>query len=346
MAAGLMTGAAAAYLLFCPDRARADAAAGLRLCAGLLIPALLPYFVLSGLVIRSGFGPGRGGVTVMERLFHQPAAAMTPWLLGVTGGYPLGAGAAADLRRAGRLTRRQAQSCLAFSACCGPAFLVGVAGPMLGGSAAGLVLYLVHIVSAALTGVILRPPKDGPTSRDAPAPPTTPPFPQAFVESVAAAASSLLTVCASVTCFTILGGAVQSLFSDSEPLRLLVSGLMELTNGCAAVARSGLSWQGKFTAVSAAAAWGGLSVAMQTAAVFRETDLRLGPYLRAKALHSLLAAALSVPAGLLLRPAVAVMAQEPVIVALSPWPWVLFSAAMVFLIFLQIPSGNSVKHGV
>ena len=51
-----------------------------------------------------------------------------PDLLGVTGGYPLGADAVARLRRSGALTREQAERALAFCNNSGPAFLVGAAG--------------------------------------------------------------------------------------------------------------------------------------------------------------------------------------------------------------------------
>ena len=102
--------AALGALLVCSQAALESARAGLSLCAQMIVPSLLPFFMLSSLLQQLGL-PGILGrllSPVTQRLFGIGGAGASALLLGVTGGYPLGADAVARLRRSGALTREQA----------------------------------------------------------------------------------------------------------------------------------------------------------------------------------------------------------------------------------------------
>lgn len=82
-----------AALVLCPKEAAESARAGLRLCAEMLIPSLLPFFVVSGLLRAWGL-PGVLGRLLeapAARLWGVDAACVSAFLLGILGGYPLGA---------------------------------------------------------------------------------------------------------------------------------------------------------------------------------------------------------------------------------------------------------------
>ena len=78
---------------------RLEAAKALTLCAGTVIPALFPFMVITGLLVRLGFGqwlaPDMAGL--MASLFRLPGCAGSALLLGLVGGYPIGARTAAEL---------------------------------------------------------------------------------------------------------------------------------------------------------------------------------------------------------------------------------------------------------
>ncbi len=150
--------AALGALLLCSQAALESARAGLGLCAQMIVPSLLPFFILSSLLQQLGLPGilGRWLSPVTQRLFGIGGAGASALLLGVTGGYPLGADAVARLRRSGALTREQAERALAFCNNSGPAFLVGAAGVGVFHSAGyGLLLYGVHVLSAILVGMLL-----------------------------------------------------------------------------------------------------------------------------------------------------------------------------------------------
>ena len=122
--------AAMVLLVFCPAEAASYAHDGLKLCAEMLIPSLLPFFVVSGLLRAWGL-PG-----ILGRLLEAPAARLwgvdgacvSAFLLGILGGYPLGAATVSQLRADGAISREEGERALAFCSNTGPAFLLGAAG--------------------------------------------------------------------------------------------------------------------------------------------------------------------------------------------------------------------------
>ena len=101
-----------ALLVCAPAEAAAGARRGLSVCAGVIIPSLFPFLILSALLTALGFpyllAKTAGGLTA--KLFGVSGAAAAPLLLGLTGGYPVGAAATAEVVRRGELVRRRASA--------------------------------------------------------------------------------------------------------------------------------------------------------------------------------------------------------------------------------------------
>ena len=154
----LLAVVAAALVLF-PAEAADAARQGLSLCLQTVLPSLFPFFVLSSLVIAVGAADafGRALEPIMRPLFYLSGAGAGALALGLIGGYPVGARAAAELYRGGSLSKPEAERLLSFCSNAGPGFVLGVCGSaVLRDTRAGLCLYLVHAASAVLTGVLLR----------------------------------------------------------------------------------------------------------------------------------------------------------------------------------------------
>ena len=199
-------------LLVCSQAALESARAGLTLCAQMIVPSLLPFFMLSSLLQQLGL-PGILGrllYPVTQKLFGIGGAGASALLLGVTGGYPLGADAVARLRRSGALTREQAERALAFCNNSGPAFLVGAAGVGVFHSAGyGLLLYGVHVLSAVLVGMLFAPHSGGslPEPRGQIAAVS---LAQALPEAVRNAVRAVLTVSGFVVTFSVVTGMLDA----------------------------------------------------------------------------------------------------------------------------------------
>ena len=257
---------------------------GLTLCARSVIPALFPYFVVSGLFISLGLadGVGRRLEPLTRRLFGVSGAGASAFFLGLLGGYPVGGRTVGQLYRAGRLSKDEAERLLAFCNNAGPSFILGVVGVGCFGSLrTGVYLYLVHAFSAVLVGVLFRKkaPASGQKVRYSA---TFEPVP-AFVRAVGEAAEGMVRLCGFVVFFLVILALITDLTGLNHPVLL---GLAELTTGVTALeGRPGdLVW------AAALLGWGGLSVHGQTAAVLSDTDLGLGRYFLGKILQAILSA--------------------------------------------------------
>lgn len=269
---------------------RAAAAEALSLCAGSVIPALFPFLVVSSLLLSLGLGellsPMLAGL--MEPLFRVDGVGSSALLLGLVGGYPIGAKTAADLYRGGRLSRPEAERLLAFCNNSNPVFLISVLGVGVFGSVrAGVWLWLIHLLSALLTGLLFRN-HGGPARRQAGG---TAAFqavslPAAFVAAVRESLSGMLSVCAFVTFFYVLARPLASLGGWLGPVLVGLTELFSLTP-LLRPDRFG------FILASAMAGWGGLSVLCQTAAVLEGSGLRLQSCVAGKAVQGLLAGLLA-----------------------------------------------------
>ena len=259
---------------------------GTELCLASVIPALFPFFVVSSLLVSLGAGRA---ARILERpfraLFRCGGAGAAAFLLGMIGGYPVGASTVAALVRRGDVSLAEGQRLLAFCNNAGPAFIIGVAGLTVFGSAhTGAYLYLIHITAAMAAGFLLRGRRavTGGTYH----PPARPGLISAFLSAVQGAASAMGRVCAFVVFFLVLLSLTERL---TGPLPPGAAGFLELTNG---VLRLSPTRTGFITA-AALLGWGGLSVHCQTASVLDGTNVPLDRYFLGKALQSLLSALLA-----------------------------------------------------
>lgn len=260
---------------------------GLLLCAQSVIPALFPFFVLSGLFASLGYAQWIGTAfhPTLGRLFACSSAGTSAFLLGMIGGYPVGGRTVGQLYRSDHCSAREAEHLLAFCNNAGPAFIFGIAGNCFSDSRCGWSLYLIHISSAILTGLLL-----GRSHARADAAGSEPfvPFSTAFVRSVQDSAVAMVQLCGFLVFFLVILRLLTAALSLGHPLIL---GFVELTCGILHLppTREGFIWG------AALLGWGGLSVHCQTAALLSGTSLSLRRYLLGKAVHSALSAAIAIP---------------------------------------------------
>lgn len=306
------------FVLLAFESAPASEAArrGLLLCARVIIPSLLPFFVLSNLLSALGLSKAlsRLASPLMQRLFRVSGAGAAAFLIGLTGGYPLGAATAAELLCRRELREDEAKRLICFCNNSGPAFIIGAAGSGVFGSAgAGFVLYAAHILSALMTGLLFSMRSKAPADARLPRGSEVERFSTAFPNAVSAAVRSTVIICGYVVFFSVVTGLLDALgvFSAASGLlavktglglsqtRALLIGFLELGSGVGAML--GLPPSADNLAICAfILSWGGLSVQFQTRAVLDGTPLTKAPLLLSKLLHGLLAAALTYLLALLL----------------------------------------------
>lgn len=277
----------AGALLRWPQEARAAASEGLTLALGTVLPSLFPFFVLSALLPALGVSQALGRLLepLMAALFHLSGAGAGALALGLLGGYPTGARAVSELYAQRLCSRDEAERLLAFCNNCGPAFFLSFLGAGCFGSVlSGVRLYLIHVLAALLTGMLLRPRCISAPRTRARAETAETPLPLAFVQAVQSGLGAFFSVASFVILFSVLLRPVTGLLGGGAWL-----GIMELFTGAAALG----STAGDFILAAVLTGFGGLSVHAQAAAFFLPAGLRGTWYLRGKLLHAALSGALA-----------------------------------------------------
>lgn len=285
------------FLLF-PEPCAEGVREGIRLSGGVLIPSLFPVSVLSTLLVRLDPPERRNGAAKrVAGIFQLPEACTRLFLLGVLGGYPLGAQLTAELCADGKLRREDAVRFSAFCNHAGPAFLIGALGiGVFGNPLRGADLWIIQILSSLLVACVFSLRK-APSVQNFPIS-QNPPKPKAGLlpSAIASCAASMLRLAGSVCFFrALLRCAAAALPIGALPVSVLTaaSGVLDLSG---AVLRLPLLPQKTaFLTASFLTGFGGLCVHLQAASSFSAAGLPLKRYLSGKLLQGFFALCLAVP---------------------------------------------------
>lgn len=290
-----------AYLLLCsvmtvlfvydPAESAHQLKLGLSLCAEVLIPTLFPFMVISEVMVRSELASYIAPIAEkpMRVLFNISGRGATALILGILCGFPVGGKTAAGLYEQADISREEAERLMPLCNLPSAPFMIFTVGERLfGNRALGSFLYLNTLAVTLLCGVLLsrmggkaqggselceRLRSTGASS----------PI-RVLTDSIAAAASTVIKVCAFVTFFSCAVGSLGDLLSPlGETAKALLFSFFELTSGAAACSRLRPTALAAVLA-SAAAGWSGISVFLQLCALSRTKrgDISMRYYLAAK----------------------------------------------------------------
>lgn len=285
------------FLLLNPVQARVASADGLLLWFHTLLPVLLPFFILSRLLIALD---GVSGVTQFITPLARGLFGLSPngafcLLAGFLCGYPVGAKLSADLVREGRISQEEGAYLLTFTNNASPAFLTGYCLIETLGMPELIPVSLFLVYGSPLLYARL-------TRRDRI-------FPDLSIEKKTSGSQisfKIVDACIMDGLENILKlGGYLILFSMLAKLLLLLIGslplcscvavgLLEITNGLSIIAHTSFltkraAWVLSLFFVS----FGGLSGAAQTESMLLGTPLSVPDYLKAKACTALLTACLA-----------------------------------------------------
>lgn len=324
--APFLSGAAAILLavaiVLSPESSFEASLKGLKLWWTVIFPALLPFLMLSEMLTATGFVHGIGVLLepVMTRLFRLPGAGGWTLALGMTAGFPAGAGGVEQLHKQGSITDKEAGRLAAISHFASPVTLLIVVGiAFLQSPAAGYALLAIHWISgltAAYTFTLLTGRASTETAPSAdPARHHTASLPKRIHlaasearakdgrsfgkllgESVASAVQSLMVVGGYMIMFAVVIHIAGSLLPQLPPV--LTAGFLEIHLGSQALT-AGVTASPTGSAISigitglavlsAILGWSGICGQLQALTILKQAKLSYLPYAAVRLLHGLYA---------------------------------------------------------
>lgn len=253
--------AAAAALVIFPAQSSAGAKKGVDYCLNILVPSLYPFMVLSVFVVKSGLAQKAGEhlENFTQRVFHLPGCAAACLLMSVVGGYPAGARSIVSLYEDGGISEKQAKQMLCFCVNAGPSFVITAVGVGLFKNAlSGYILFASQFIVFVILGIICGALSKNENRHAEKKTYKKISASEALIASASDAAYSTMNMC----CFVILFAALMNIlrvFITSPKVSAVFSGLLEVTGGCADLARINAPlWAAAF-----AIGWGGVCVHFQ-----------------------------------------------------------------------------------
>lgn len=286
-----------AFLLLYPKESLKASKAGLLLWYDSVVPVLLPFLILSQLLLQTSVSDtvSRLFGSVFQRLFHCSADGVFCLLCGFLCGYPVGARLISLLVKENRLTLKEGQYLLSFCNNVSPVFCISYGiGAAIGAERA--LPYLLLIYGSPLLFALLTRPKNkfssAPGKKQKQTSPTGNMF-RLIDVCIIDSFTILLKICGYLVLFSILTDGMGLILPDSLPdaFEAEAAALLELTNG--------LSKLGKLppcalknALCTASMTFGGTCCILQTGAVIENSGLSLKKYTVSKALTALLSLSL------------------------------------------------------
>lgn len=280
-------------IIIFPQNATSYALSGLDICYNVIIPSLFPFFVCSGLLISSGVAKGLSKISgpVMRPVFNVGGPGASALVLGILGGYPLGAVTACQLYESGYLSKTETERLLAFCNNSGPLFILGAVGCALYSNATvGVVLYVSHILSTLLVGFLFRfYKKDKHVAPVYAINQNDDSFGQVFSRVLANSVNSILTVCGAVVFFGVVSGIITEHLPVDTGIKAIIHAILEFSGGTVAISKSAFPTTMKLTLSALCVGFSGICVHLQVASHTARYQLSLIPYVLGKILHGIFA---------------------------------------------------------
>ena len=260
---------------------------GIELCLKALIPALFPYMIITSSCSYLMLGQH---TRIIHTLLHPcklPTGTEIIFLLGLLGGYPVGAKLISDAHDSQLILKKDMQRMLMFCSNAGPSFIFGIIGSMFSQPLIPWIIWEIHILSAYFVGIF--------TAKSSKVPSVTMPKTDfQFSKAITSAIKSMGNICAWVVLFRVLLTFFDKWFLRllPTPIRVMFSGLLEMSNGCLQLAEIG-NTNLRFIISLLIITFGGFCITMQTASFIPSGTIKY--YFRGKLYQCIIALVLAIP---------------------------------------------------
>ena len=149
---GLLWSSLLLLLILDSRTALAAASEGIQLCLKTLIPSVFRFIVIGGFLCAA---ISTMRCPLLEKWLKIPLCSFGYFLTGLICGYPVGAKVLQNAYRSGQIDRASASRMCCFCNNAGPAFIIGVLSSVFSSWQTGLIIWLIQILSAIITGILL-----------------------------------------------------------------------------------------------------------------------------------------------------------------------------------------------
>jgi sporulation integral membrane protein YlbJ len=283
------------FIFLYPSESVGAAKSGLLLWFNVIIPNLLPFIILSNLIISLNaasyitflFAP------ILKFLLGISKEGSYAVITGFLCGYPMGAKITADLVTNKQISRNEGIYLLSFCNNVSPIFIINyiVTETLKSPSLLKLVftiLYLSPILCAFILRFLYRAKSFKLTNTDNLSPSDITIDFQLIDNAIMNGFESIAKLGGYIILFALISQMLLHLPLPSSNIKYWLISLTEITNGFSLVAKSTLSLNTKFLIVLCSVSFGGISCVAQTQSMIKTSNLPIGIYISSKLLNMII----------------------------------------------------------
>ena len=252
-----------------------------------IFPSLLPFFIISELLINYGF------IEFISKLFKplmklfkiNPNASFI-LVMSMISGFPSNSKYTKDLYLKGIINEYDASKILMFTHFSNPLFIMGaISITFLHNKKIGLFILIIHYLTNFIIGLLLRnliktdiniTNIDKQESKS---------FSIVLKEAILNSFNTLFLILGTIIVFLIITNLLNEYIAFNPLIKGIISGILEMTGGISNISSLNISLKLKSTLIGMILSFGGISVHMQVKSIIADTPIKYHPYLLARLLH-------------------------------------------------------------
>lgn len=286
------------YLIICiilsPSKFISSMLDGISVWTFNVLPSILPFMILTSTLLGLGFLEriSKPFARPFSKIYRTSSNSGEIFLLSILSGYPIGSKMIAELYENGKISQNDAFKMSSFCSNSGPMFIIGSVGVgMLFCKTAGYILFLSHVFSALLNGLIYRNLK----------------FPEhylsqgsvekkslTFSDIISSSISGILNIAVIISLFFVITTGLSPLLSPLSPsASSFIKGILEMTQGCLSISKNfSLKWS--VPLCSFLISFGGISTICQSTIFLKKVNMPLWLFTLQKITQGIIALLISI----------------------------------------------------
>lgn len=286
-------------LIFLPEKAMRFFTQGILIWATKVLPALLPFFILTKLLSYTTFtnSVGKFLTPITNNLYRVGGVSGYIYIMSIMSGYPVGAKLTADFYNSGNISAKEAVTITSFTSTSGPLFIIGTVGVGLFESKdLGILILLSHYIGAIINGLVYRNTHTTSIQTTQKLKSYNP-----LNESMSGSIISIMVVGGFIALFymilqivldTNILNPILNIFSifniQPEIIASILSGFVEVTTGATMLSKCLLSTNTSAILLSFLISFGGLSIHAQAFCFLKDFNMPYYKFLIQKITHAII----------------------------------------------------------
>ncbi len=276
---GLLAAAGLILLIFDSKTVFEGASSGINICIKTVIPSLFPFFILSTVLSNIMQDSPLRQLHFLGRLCGIPQGSEYIFMLGIFGGYPVGAKTLSEAYARKLIGYEDANRMLCFCSNAGPSFIFGMAASLFSSNWVPWFLWGIQILSMILTAMVL--PNKSPHSCQT----SVMPRKNVMEQSIKAMA----TVCGWIIFMRVILSLIEQWNMLPTKGTYILTGILELSNGCIALSGCNNTVM-RYILIGQFLSFGGICIILQTKSLIGNLNIKY--YIIGKILQTIFSTAL------------------------------------------------------